>query len=104
MAGSKIPVVVSHGEGRVTKVDKNTKAVVRYINNYGEPTNTYPFNPNGSVDGLTGFTSEDGRVTIMMPHPERVFLSKQFSYLPENWKHEYSPWMQLFINARKWLD
>ncbi len=105
MAGSKIPVVVAHGEGRVTTSSNETQlcAVMRYIDNSGESTKTYPLNPNGSANGLTGFTNEDGLITILMPHPERVFLSKQFSWLPPRWNNEYSPWMKLFINARTWL-
>jgi phosphoribosylformylglycinamidine synthase len=103
MAGSKIPVVVAHGEGRTSK-NSETNATLRYIDNSGSATETYPLNPNGSPGGLTGFTNDDGRITIMMPHPERVFLSKQFSSLDPEWKHEYSPWMKLFINARNWLD
>ena len=59
-----------------------------------------PANPNGSVDGLTGFANDDGRFTIMMPHPERVFLSKQWSWKPDDWNHEETPWMMLFKNAR----
>ncbi len=103
MIGSKIPVVVAHGEGR-TSNSIQTNATLRYIDNTGSATETYPFNPNGSVGGITGFTNDDGRITIMMPHPERVFLSKQFSSLAPEWKHEYSPWMKLFINAREWLS
>jgi phosphoribosylformylglycinamidine synthase len=104
MAGSKIPVVVAHGEGRISTSTTDAQATMRYIDNSGTTTKTYPLNPNGSVDGLTGFSNEDGRITIMMPHPERVFLSKQFSYLSPEWKNEYSPWMKLFMNARNWLD
>jgi phosphoribosylformylglycinamidine synthase len=103
MAGSKIPVVVAHGEGR-TSNDTQVNAALRYIDNEGNATETYPSNPNGSAEGITGFTNEDGRITIMMPHPERVFLSKQFSSISPEWKHEYSPWMKLFINARTWLN
>ncbi|MBL1142817.1 MAG: phosphoribosylformylglycinamidine synthase [Proteobacteria bacterium] len=103
MAGSKIPVVVAHGEGR-TSSDTQKNAALRYIDNSGSATETYPLNPNGSAGGFTGFTNDDGRITIMMPHPERVFLSKQFSSLDPEWKHEYSPWMKLFINARAWLS
>ena len=77
---------------------------MRYIDNSGVPTESYPHNPNGSINGLTGLTNDDGRVTIMMPHPERVFLRKQFSYLPSQWKNEYSPWMKMFLNARQWLN
>ena len=103
MAGSKIPIVVAHGEGRIAKGNTD-HAVLRYIANDGRATERYPFNPNGSAGGINGFTNTDGRVTIMMPHPERVFLRKQFSWLPADWNNEYSPWMQLFINARQWLD
>lgn len=103
MAGSKIPVVVAHGEGRVLN-SNSSNTVMRYINNAGEATENYPFNPNGSINGLGGFTNDDGRITIMMPHPERVFLRKQFSWSPSHWNNEYSPWIQLFINARKCLD
>ena len=105
MAGSKIPVVVAHGEGRVSTISTEliSNATMRYVDNSGMFTERYPMNPNGSINGLTGFTNDDGRITIMMPHPERVFLSKQFSYLPAEWNNEYSPWMKLFLNARNWL-
>lgn len=103
MAGSKIPVVVAHGEGR-TSNNTHSNAALRYIDNSGSATDTYPFNPNGSDGGLTGFSNDDGRITIMMPHPERVFLSKQFSSLSPEWKHEYSPWIKMFVNARSWLS
>ncbi len=106
MAGSKIPVVVAHGEGRVSYKSKEliSNAAMRYIDNSGLSTESYPFNPNGSINGLTGLTNDDGRITIMMPHPERVFLRKQFSYLPSQWNNEYSPWMKMFLNAREWLS
>jgi phosphoribosylformylglycinamidine synthase len=104
MAGSKIPVVVAHGEGRVSGKNTYENKVMRYIDNSGNTTETYPLNPNGSPDGLTGFTNDDGRITIMMPHPERIFLRKQFSYLPSSWNNEYSPWMKIFLNARQWLE
>ena len=103
MSGSKLPVVVAHGEGRVAD-GKNARAVLRYVDSSGAGTETYPLNPNGSNAGVTGFSNDDGRFTIMMPHPERVFLRKQFSWIPDDWNNEYSPWMQLFINARHWLD
>ena len=105
MAGSKIPVVVAHGEGHVSYKSKDliSNAAMRYIDNSGVSTESYPLNPNGSINGLTGFTNDDGRITIMMPHPERVFLRKQFSYLPSEWNNEYSPWIKLFLNARNWL-
>ncbi|GJM04789.1 MAG: phosphoribosylformylglycinamidine synthase [marine bacterium B5-7] len=106
MAGSKMPVVVAHGEGRVSykSADLISNAAMRYIDNSGITTETYPLNPNGSINGCTGFTNDDGRISIMMPHPERVFLRKQFSYLPSQWDNEYSPWMKMFLNARDWLN
>jgi len=105
MAGSQMPVVVSHGEGRAYFSNEipQTNIALRFIDNYGNPTEQYPFNPNGSPNGITGLTTDDGRFTIMMPHPERVFLTNRFSYFPQHWKHEESPWLQLFYNARKWL-
>lgn len=72
---------------------------MRYIDNLGQVAKSYPANPNGSINGLTGFTNDDGRFTIMMPHPERVFLSKQWSWKPDDWHHEETPWMKLFTNA-----
>ena len=103
MAGLRIPIVVAHGEGRVL-ADAVPHTVLRYVDNYGNPARRYPCNPNGSAAGATGFTSEDGRSTILMPHPERVFLSRQLSWCPPGWRAEYTPWMQIFVNARKWLD
>lgn len=103
MAGSRIPIAVAHGEGRI---ERKTRApgVLRYIDSAGHGTESYPLNPNGSIDGITAVCNDDGRFTIMMPHPERVFLRKQFSWLAAAWKQESSPWMQLFLNAREWLD
>ncbi len=111
MAGSRLPLTVAHGEGRVTfahasnqqAVEQQGLIALRYVDNYGKTTEKYPTNPNGSPAGMTGFTTPDGRFTIMMPHPERVFLNQQFSWLPKNWSHQESPWMQLFYNARQWL-
>ncbi|MDM8545060.1 phosphoribosylformylglycinamidine synthase [Candidatus Venteria ishoeyi] len=103
MNGAKLPVVVAHGEGRAYGDSPENLVALRYVDNYGKVTETYPANPNGSLGGVTGMTTEDGRFTIMMPHPERIFLSNRFSYLPENWQGEESPWMQLFYNARNWL-
>jgi phosphoribosylformylglycinamidine synthase len=106
MAGSKLPIVVSHGEGRAEFVGDLTKAkarvAMRYIDNYGKVATTYPFNPNGSPDGITGLTTADGRFTIMMPHPERIFRSGQMSWHPRDWEGD-SPWMTIFHNARKWV-
>jgi phosphoribosylformylglycinamidine synthase len=105
MAGSRIPIVTAHGEGRaITGPEADRLAVLRYIDNDGRPAESYPANPNGSSRGLNGFTNQDGRVTIIMPHPERVFLRKQLSWLPDDWRHEDSPWMRLFRNARDWVD
>ncbi len=110
MAGSRLPIVVSHGEGRAemsestqSQLQEKQLVVLRYIDNYGQVTETYPANPNGSPAGITGMTTPDGRFTIMMPHPERVFLRTQYSWLPDNWSHEVGPWMQLFWNARRWI-
>jgi phosphoribosylformylglycinamidine synthase len=102
MEGSIIPVPVAHGEGRMQFASK-TKAFVsaRYVENYGTVTEAYPFNPNGSKNGVTAVTSEDGRATIIMPHPERAFLSVQYSWHPEDWG-VYAPWVKLFQNAYDW--
>ena len=111
MAGSRIPITVAHGEGRAEfdtaqEVQQTLDAglvALRYVDHYGRATERYPFNPNGSPQGITGLTSEDGRFTIMMPHPERVFRSVQFSWYPDQWGEE-GPWLRLFRNARRWLD
>ena len=106
MAGSRIPVVVSHGEGfaNFSTEDHRVQALVaaRFVDNGGEPTEVYPYNPNGSVGGITSVTTPDGRFTVMMPHPERVFRSVQMSYHPAQWGED-SPWMRMFRNARKWV-
>ncbi len=106
MQGMILPIVVSHGEGKTdfsqnTTVDTGLLAL-RYVDSHGKPTEDYPYNPNGSAFGMTGFTSTDGRATIMMPHPERVFKAWQLSWSPEHWVED-SPWMTLFTNARNWL-
>ncbi|RLJ65208.1 phosphoribosylformylglycinamidine synthase [Sulfurisoma sediminicola] len=103
MAGSKLPVVVSHGEGRaVFGATSCPEVALRYVDNRGVPATRYPFNPNGSPEGVTGVTTQDGRFTIMMPHPERVFRSVQMSWHPAG-LGEYSPWMAMFRNARNWV-
>ena len=105
MAGSKLPVVVSHGEGRAEfAVGQNGKTLVamRYIDNRGAVATSYPFNPNGSPDGIAGVTTADGRFTIMMPHPERTFRSVQMSWRSEG-LGEDAPWLEMFRNARRWL-
>ncbi len=110
MAGSRMPIVVSHGEGRAvfaTEADRARALVaLRYIDNHGQPAETYPKNPNGSPQGVTGFTTADGRFTVMMPHPERTARTLQMSWAPQ-WLVERSPdaspWMRMFRNARRWL-
>ncbi len=106
MAGSRMPIVVSHGEGQAIfrrGTDRDDAwSVLRYVDNHGREAVRYPFNPNGSPGGLTGFTTEDGRFTIMMPHPERSFRSSQMSWHPAD-SGEDSPWMRMFRNARRWM-
>jgi phosphoribosylformylglycinamidine synthase, single chain form len=111
MTGSRMPIAVAHGEGltefrnegdRAALLDSGQLAL-RYVDHYGRPTERYPFNPNGSAGGVTGVCSSDGRVTIMMPHPERVFRTVQNSWHPESWGED-GAWLRLFRNARKWLD
>jgi phosphoribosylformylglycinamidine synthase len=108
LQGSLLPIVVAHGEGRTRFGESMTGepagVCLRYVDNHGRVTERYPGNPNGSAGGVTGLTSTDGRFTIMMPHPERVFLQQQFSWIDESWPSEYSPWMAMFNNARRWLD
>jgi phosphoribosylformylglycinamidine synthase len=110
MQGSMMPIVVAHGEGRIETRDHSAAelleqqlACLRYVDSTGAASEIYPVNPNGSALGLNGFSSEDGRFTIMMPHPERIFRSVQNSWAAPDWG-EYSPWMRLFRNARRWVD
>jgi phosphoribosylformylglycinamidine synthase len=111
MAGSEIPVVVSHGEGRVElppglaaeELARGGRVAWRFVDHQGRVAAAYPANPNGSPQGITAVSSDDGRVLISMPHPERVFRSAQMSWHPADWGH-YSPWMRLFDNARSWVD
>ena len=108
MAGSRLPIVVSHGEGRAEFAPGQGPelvtglAVLRYVDSRGRVASRYPANPNGSPGGLAGLTTGDGRVTITMPHPERVFRTVQNSWYPPR-AGEYSGWMRLFRNARRWL-
>jgi phosphoribosylformylglycinamidine synthase len=110
MAGSRMPIAVAHGEGfaefnskaAVNDVLANKLATLRFIDNASTPTEVYPFNPNGSPQGLTGFTTKDGRFSIMMPHPERVYRSVQHSWYPDGWLED-APWMRMFRNARKFI-
>ncbi len=107
MANSTIPVVVSHVEGRVAFMQpefaSNTNVALRYVDHHDRVSERYPYNPNGSPNGIAGVTSNDGRVTLMMPHPERVFRSVQMSWHPQDWGED-SPWMRMFRNARAWVD
>jgi phosphoribosylformylglycinamidine synthase len=110
MAGSQMPIAVAHGEGftefsalnAVTAILDKKLATMRFIDHASTPTEVYPFNPNGSPQGLTGFTTTDGRFSIMMPHPERVFRAVQHSWRPDEWQED-GPWMRMFRNARKFI-
>jgi phosphoribosylformylglycinamidine synthase len=113
MTGSQLPIAIAHGEGfanfsqqgNLEALQKQGLAALRFVDHQGSPTETYPMNPNGSPGGLTGVTTLDGRFTVMMPHPERVFRTVQMSWAPKEWLHTpdgASPWMRLFRNARVW--
>jgi phosphoribosylformylglycinamidine synthase len=108
MVGSKMPIAVAHGEGRAEFTSVTAQQLVkqqvslRYIENNGELAERYPANPNGSPEGIAGLTNADGRVTIMMPHPERVIRAVQNSWHPDDWEED-APWMRLFRNARVWV-
>jgi len=111
MEGSRMPIAVAHGEGHaefssesdLEAVNKNGSVALRYVDNYGMVTEQYPQNPNGSTQGITGLTAAGGRVTIMMPHPERVFRAIQNSYQPDEWTED-GAWMRMFRNARAWCE
>ena len=111
MTDSVLPIAVAHGEGFTEFADaaalnhcaNSGLIAARFVDNHHQPTEAYPLNPNGSPQGLTAFTTTSGRVTIMMPHPERVFRSACMSWSPKTWGED-SPWMQLFYNARSWVD
>ena len=108
MAGSRMPIVVSHGEGfaefrdGVQLLAAGKLVALRFVDNRGQVTDRYPLNPNGSPEGITGLTTADGRFTIVMPHPERVFRSIQNSWRPVTWRED-GPWMRMFRNARCWV-
>jgi phosphoribosylformylglycinamidine synthase len=106
MAGSRIPVVVAHGEGRAcfaaARDIKNAGVCLRFVDDNGKATEAYPLNPNGSPKGVTGVSAADGRVLALMPHPERVFRKVQMSWAPREWGED-SPWMRMFRNARIWV-
>jgi phosphoribosylformylglycinamidine synthase len=108
MQGSRMPVSIAHGEGRAEFTGDpanallNQAVVLSYVDNYANLTEDFPANPNGSPFGITGLTNNDGRFTIMMPHPERCFRTLQNSWFPDDWG-EYGAWMRLFRNARIWV-
>jgi phosphoribosylformylglycinamidine synthase len=109
MAGSRMPIATAHGEGRAQFGQPGDQAraaplvCMRFIDHRGQVTETYPPNPNGSPQGITGLTTSDGRFSIVMPHPERVFRSVQMSWAPDQ-AGEDSPWMRIFRNARAWVQ
>ncbi|TAK86441.1 MAG: phosphoribosylformylglycinamidine synthase [Betaproteobacteria bacterium] len=105
MEGSRMPIVTAHGEGRASwggKTPSSLPVCMRYVDNRGDATEVYPYNPSGSPRGITGLTTPDGRFTIVMPHPERVFRTVQLSWAPDR-SVEDSPWMRMFRNARAWV-
>jgi phosphoribosylformylglycinamidine synthase len=108
MAGSRLPVATAHGEGFAEFHDAAALAAaqplvaLRYVDDRGAATEAYPYNVNGSPQGITGLTTADGRFTILMPHPERVHRSAQMSWRPAEWG-DASPWMRMFRNARVWI-
>ena len=111
MAGTRLPLAVAHGEGRaefdhsadMSALRDARLLAMRFVDNYGLPTQTYPMNPNGSPEGITALTTPDGRVTILMPHPERVVRTVNNSWHPDNWQND-SPWLKMFLNARDWVE
>jgi phosphoribosylformylglycinamidine synthase len=111
MAGSRMPIAIAHGEGHaefktpeaLLESDLSGTVAMRFVDNHGKVTETYPANPNGSPRGITGLTTRDGRVTIMMPHPERVFRAVNNSWRPDEWAED-GAWMRMFRNARVWVN
>jgi phosphoribosylformylglycinamidine synthase len=115
MIGSKLPVAVAHGEGRVVfsaasqkeSLEAEGLVAVRYVDSNGQPTEIYPLNPNGSPEGITGIQTPDGRVLALMPHPERLTTLESNSWFPPSLSASWQgvgPWFRLFQNARKWCD
>ena len=104
MAGSTMPIAIAHGEGKVSfNGNKPNNIALQYVDHSGNTTQSYPHNPNGSDNAVAGVTNDSGQVTIMMPHPERVFRAVQNSHHPKDW-NERSPWLRMFENARAWVD
>jgi len=106
MAGSLLPVATAHGEGQAQFLADQTvpsSIALRYVDANGKAAFEYPQNPNGSPDGVTGLCNNDGRITIMMPHPERTLRRVNFSWAPQDWP-EHSPWQRMFLNARQWVS
>tara|TARA_B100000959_G_scaffold67080_1_gene71218 strand:+ start:7575 stop:11414 length:3840 start_codon:yes stop_codon:yes gene_type:complete len=105
MEGSIMPIAIAHGEGKAKfdSITKTTNIAMQYVDYSGDTSEIYPHNPNGSENSAAGICDESGRVTIMMPHPERVFRAIQNSWHPADWQ-ERSPWLRMFENARKWID
>ena len=105
MEGSIMPIAIAHGEGkaRFDSKTKITSIAMQYVDYSGDPSQVYPHNPNGSENSAAGICDESGRITIMMPHPERVFRTVQNSWHPNEWQ-ERSPWLRMFENARKWIN
>ena len=110
MSGSRIPIANAHGEGRaeldpagLAALERDGLVVARYVDGRGQVATTYPANPNGSPGGVAAVTTPDGRITVIMPHPERVFRTVNLSWHPREWTADASPWMQLFRNARDWV-
>jgi phosphoribosylformylglycinamidine synthase len=110
MEGSRMPIAVAHGEGfaefaspaDLEACARQQLLSLRFVDNAGRATERYPANPNGSPQGITGITTPDGRVTLLMPHPERVYRTAQNSWHPDEWQED-SPWMRMFRNARVWI-
>ncbi|SSC09124.1 Phosphoribosylformylglycinamidine synthase, synthetase subunit / Phosphoribosylformylglycinamidine synthase, glutamine amidotransferase subunit [bacterium endosymbiont of Bathymodiolus sp. 5 South] len=103
MQGSVIPIAIAHGEGRaIFTGEQSNNIALQYVDHSANPTQSYPHNPNGSDNAVAGVSNDSGRVTIMMPHPERVIRAVQNSHHPKDWD-ERSPWMRMFENARAWV-
>ena len=104
MEDSIMPIAIAHGEGKAQFTNKlNSKNIaMKYVDYHGDSSQIYPHNPNGSENAVASVCNDSGRVTLMMPHPERVFRSIQNSWHPKEWG-ERSPWMRMFENARKWV-